>query len=179
MKVCWRLALCTSSCSSHLYLIYLYNGYYSADDSPQTTNNARKTITKMASQTNLLPLVLLLCYVGLGSVYAFHLIKYSAGHIRSRGSYGAIDEQQQRGLWNHQTEATKRWSSTSTVDSEQEQIQISPENADRLQSYFSFPLDRWQLEAGEVLCNNASCIVCAPTGVFVYWYSLLLDDTSI
>lgn len=38
------------------------------------------------------------------------------------------------------------------------------ENRKKLQSYYSFPLDKWQLDAGEVLCNGCSCIVCAPTG---------------
>lgn len=40
----------------------------------------------------------------------------------------------------------------------------SMSNREKLQSFFPFPLDKWQLDAGEVLCDGCSCIVCAPTG---------------
>ena len=34
----------------------------------------------------------------------------------------------------------------------------------RLSSYFSFPLDDWQLQAGGDICKGRNVIVCAPTG---------------
>jgi superfamily II RNA helicase len=35
---------------------------------------------------------------------------------------------------------------------------------DRLQAYFAFPLDDWQLQAGGEICQGSNVIVCAPTG---------------
>jgi hypothetical protein len=35
----------------------------------------------------------------------------------------------------------------------------------RLQPYFDFPLDDWQLQAGGAICQGHNVIVCAPTGV--------------
>lgn len=35
---------------------------------------------------------------------------------------------------------------------------------ERLQQYFEFPLDDWQLEAGVEILNGNNVIVCAPTG---------------
>lgn len=35
---------------------------------------------------------------------------------------------------------------------------------DRLQQYFPFPLDDWQLQAGGEILKGNNVIVCAPTG---------------
>ena len=35
---------------------------------------------------------------------------------------------------------------------------------EQLQSYFSFPLDNWQLSAGAAILAEKNVIVCAPTG---------------
>ena len=43
----------------------------------------------------------------------------------------------------------------------QEQISLGRE---KLQSYFHFPLDDWQLQAGGAICQGQNVIVCAPTG---------------
>ena len=40
----------------------------------------------------------------------------------------------------------------------------SDEFREKVQSYFTFPLDKWQLDAGEELFRGNSCICCAPTG---------------
>jgi superfamily II RNA helicase len=58
------------------------------------------------------------------------------------------------------TQSRLKASSTDT-DQIAEAIQLG---RDRLQPYFSFPLDDWQLQAGGEICQGSNVIVCAPTG---------------
>ena len=50
---------------------------------------------------------------------------------------------------------------TTTTKDEEETIELA---RNRLGSYFSFPLDDWQLWAGGEVCRGHNVVVCAPTG---------------
>jgi superfamily II RNA helicase len=56
--------------------------------------------------------------------------------------------------------SSRLWEATATAEASSS-INIGRE---RLQHYFEFPLDDWQLEAGGEIANGNNVIVCAPTG---------------
>ena len=76
-----------------------------------------------------------------------------------------ISKQQRRPMG---TSTTAMHAQISTIDNNNNIITSESENSihihKQLQSNFPFPLDSWQLNAGEAIYNNANVIVCAPTG---------------
>ena len=55
----------------------------------------------------------------------------------------------------------RRWQASTAISTETASVELGRE---RLQQYFDFPLDDWQLEAGGEILKGNNVIVCAPTG---------------